>query len=86
MKNKGESVIAFDDITTQHRTCVLWNSKSGCRFSFNKRPKGGRELIPMYIPMEKCREVYTEEQAAIDWFPWQELMYDLYLYFYKNKI
>jgi hypothetical protein len=54
-------------------TCVLWTEK-GCPLKFEDRPKGARMLIPKE---NGCEGLYTNQHAAIDWIPYQEILIKL---------
>lgn len=53
-------------------------TEKGCRFSFKNRPKGGRMVKPDSLGWMDCKVIYSEYHAAIDWYPYQEILYRLY--------
>lgn len=65
--------------------CVLWSEEKGCKLSYRKRPKGGRLVIPQYNIFEnKCIALYNEPMAAIEWYPYQDILYEVYMHFKTN--
>ena len=82
MRNKGKDIVDVLHIDPYEETlgCIGLTEK-GCRFSFKKRPKGGRMIIPDISGLMDCNVIYSEYHAAIDWYPYQEILYRLYLEF-----
>lgn len=62
--------------------CSLLTDK-GCILSYNKRPKGGRDLIPA-VP--ECRITYTKDQCARDWYKYNDILSELEDYYYDKDI
>lgn len=55
---------------------------SGCRLSFEKRPLGGRALIPSKNSNQKdCKQTYSKENCCRDWYPYQYILAKLRLRF-----
>lgn len=51
--------------------CILLTN-DGCKLSYNKRPKGGRMLIPdAYGP---CESKYSKQEAARDWYKYRDIL------------
>lgn len=82
MRNVGKNIVDVLHLNF----CTIFNTykcvglkENGCAFPFKKRPKGGRELIPdIFSGRMDCKVVYSEYQAAIDWYPYQNILYKLY--------
>lgn len=72
MRNINSNIV---DVWGISSGCCVGLMENGCRFSFEKRPRGGRELMP---DLRSCIPVYSEYQAAIDWYPYQNILYKLY--------
>ena len=83
MRNIGEQAVETGfpdlmDLFNLEKQCIGLR-ENGCRFSFKKRPKGGREIIPKFIlGRAECSTVYDEYRAAMDWFPYQEILFQLW--------
>ena len=78
VRNREQPIVDFFSLSEIEGPCILWNSENGCPLSYNKRPKGGRLLKPKMSPKHDCIQNYTELQAAIDWYPFQEVLYEVY--------
>jgi len=78
MRNRQCDIV---DASWGGRPCVML-SKDGCSLPFEKRPKGGRLLIPK--ENFNCNETdYSKKQCALDWIKYQDILRKLYrLYFY----
>ena len=51
--------------------CILL-TPTGCPLTFEQRPRGAQHLIPM--EGFKCVSLYTKEQCASDWRPYNKLL------------
>lgn len=62
-------------------------SDTGCTLSYDKRPKGGRDLIPAE---PECKITYTKDQCARDWYKYDDILKRLEDCYYdrdiKNKL
>lgn len=58
------------DPMEESESCKLL-TESGCAFSFEERPKGGRQLIALE---NVCKVGYSKRQCAIDWLPYNEVL------------
>lgn len=64
--------------------CASWDPEKGCKFTYAKRPKGGRMLIPDDgLRFDGCEAKYHEIDAAREWLKFQDVMYEVFKYF-KN--
>lgn len=62
--------------------CSLWDPKKGCKYPYEKRPKGGRMVVPKRdMP---CVPMYNEHNAVQEWSRYQDILYDLFQYFFKK--
>ena len=62
--------------------CSLWNPKKGCKYPYEKRPKGGRMVVPKRdMP---CVPMYNEHTAVQEWSRYQDILYDLFQYFFNK--
>lgn len=57
-------------------------TKKGCSLSYKDRPKGGKLLIPSEDG--NCISKYTKQQAAMDWYKYNDVLVQLVKY-YKPK-
>lgn len=80
VRNENDGVVA---LKLSDGRCILHTS-NGCLFGDDKRPYGGRTLIPM--KHDNCIGIYTFRQAAEDWLPYQKLLYELVEAFYGLNI
>ena len=78
IRNKDAKVI---DAAFGGHPCSLLTD-SGCPINFEYRPKGARDLIP--VADKECKVLYSKQQCAIDWIPYQDILKEVYLY-YKQK-
>lgn len=66
--------------------CVLLTEK-GCKLSYDKRPMGGKLLIPAVCTnllgqkVTNCNSAYTIEDCCMEWKPYQEVLLELVHYF-----
>lgn len=61
-------------------TCSILTD-NGCPLSYEYRPKGARELIP---DENECRVEYSKQQCAIDWYNYQDIMTQVYDYYFEK--
>lgn len=54
-------------------------TKKGCSLCYKDRPKGGRLLIPKED--KNCIPKYTKEQAAMDWYKYNDILVQLVDYY-----
>ena len=81
VRNVRQPIVDFLSLEEIEGPCILWSPERGCPLSYNKRPKSGRLLRPKMTPDGDCIQAYTELQAAIDWYPYQDILYQLYKIF-----
>ena len=81
MRNVGEPVAIDKDYGNNQ--CILL-TKEGCSLPKEKRPYGGRELIPM--AEGSCLTGYTFREIVEDWSPYQLLLHHLYEIFLNKDI
>ena len=76
MRNVGKDIV---DALHFNAPCGCTGlTEKGCRFTFKKRPKGGRQLMPDASGGMYCEAIYSEYHAAMDWYPYQAILYRLY--------
>lgn len=63
-------------------TCSMWDPETGCKYKYEQRPKGGRLLIPCEETV--CIQMYSEYNAMQDWARYQDVMYEVYQYFFNK--
>lgn len=80
IRNVGEPVAIDKDYG--YNQCILLGEK-GCSLSREKRPRGGRELIPLE---NGCITGYTFREIVEEWAPYQLLLLHLYNIFYGKDI
>lgn len=88
-RNKGKKIIDIIHYNWEpDGPCANWSEENGCKFQFHQRPKGGRMLIPdpRGVSMKYCIPKYTEEGAAKEWLEFQEILYEVYIYFRGLKM
>lgn len=86
VRNKGHNIVDVLHLQNYYTEGCVLLSKNGCPFPLKKRPKGGRLLRPKLHIDSVCIPLYTEVQAAIDWYPYQKILFKAYEYFlnYQN--
>lgn len=84
IRNKNAKIVDFGDKRTR---CILLG-ENGCMLSYEKRPSGGRLLIPRtYFEAEVDQEVlgcyskYSIEDCCQEWKRYQEVLVKLLRYF-----
>lgn len=75
MRNRREGSVSIFNYDLNEGGCVFL-TENGCKLSFEERPRSGRELIPNVY--HDCISLYSEYQAAIDWYPYQRILYRIY--------
>lgn len=83
-RNKGKKIVDIIHYNWEpDGPCASWSLESGCKFSFAKRPKGGRMLIPdpLGLSCENCIAKYDEVAAAKEWLEFQDIMYEVFTFF-----
>lgn len=75
MRHVGAKIV---DPSWGGRCVALTNS--GCRIPFEKRPLGGRALIPSENQKD-CKQTYSKENCCRDWYPYQDILAELRLRF-----
>ena len=65
--------------------CENWSEEEGCRKRFSQRYKGGRKLIPGKSP-ELCKTEYNELDAAKEWREFQDILYEVFIYFFEKRM
>lgn len=56
---------------------------NGCTLSYEERPKGGRELIPVAGNIN-CIANYSKQDCAKEWYKHDDILTQLYNYYNKN--
>ena len=84
-KNKGKKIVDIIHFNWESDgPCASWDPKNGCKFKYSKRPKGGRMLIPDDgLRFDGCEAKYHEIDAAREWLQFQDVMYEVFMYFKK---
>lgn len=81
IRNKNKGVID----PAYFGTCSLL-TKDGCSLSYDKRPKGGRELIPgVKNGYLHCDLRYTKNDCARDWYKYSDVLDKLYEHYHENN-
>lgn len=83
-RNKGKGIVDIIHFNWEEDgPCAAWNPNTGCKFTYSKRPKGGRLLIPdpKCRSFENCEPMYDEFDAAREWMAYQNELYEVYMYF-----
>ena len=69
--------ISISLVKEKHSHCILLTDK-GCSLPYEKRPTGGKMLIPNY---PECHNAYSLRDCCKEWLPFQSVLFDLYNYF-----
>ena len=85
MRNKGAPIVDIYD--ESHGECILL-TETGCPFSFENRPFGGKALLPrMHAEpdgegyMFFCGQEYSTKDICFEWLPFKRILHELALYF-----
>ena len=59
---------------------------TGCKFSYDERPKGGRELIPNIIDdrIQCYNNTFSKKDCAIAWYEYKDILERLYNEYLEN--
>lgn len=66
--------------------CILHDIDTGCPFSDEDRPYGGKALKPELLMGKGCSVGYNSRLCAEDWWPYQKLLKRLYKEFDRRHI
>lgn len=86
IRNRDAKIV---DLTYVRSPCVL-HTENGCKLSYDKRPMGGKLLIPVVYSnllgqrVTDCHSAYTIEDCCMEWKPYQKVLSELVHYF-KDK-
>lgn len=83
-RNRGKRIVDLIHFNWEEDgPCAAWNPDTGCKFSYSKRPKGGRLLMPAPEghTFEDCEPLYDEYTAALEWVKFQDVLYEVYMHF-----
>lgn len=85
VRNEGMPIV---DTTYMRSHCILWSKENGCKLEYDKRPSGGRLLVPKkeYDPFTKreeymCYSKYDIDVCCEEWRRYQEVLAELVRYF-----
>lgn len=73
MRFVGEEYVIIDKLIRDQRAgaCVMWNRESGCGYSWEDRPIGGKLLVPGSFDAKRgeysCSEGYGVKEAVQEW-------------------
>lgn len=73
VRSKGWPRLVFSD-KFEDKPCMLLTD-SGCSLSYEKRPTGGKALIPSFSL--KCKSMLEAEDILYAWLPYQKLLIEL---------
>ena len=75
VRNQNAPIVDFGFKRTP---CILL-TKNGCKIDYNRRPTGGKLLIPS--ENYSCYSTYGMEKCSYEWEPHQKVLHDLIEYF-----
>lgn len=88
VRNVGKPIVD-SDYNRNH--CILWTEDKGCKLEYEKRPSGGRLLVPKmgYDPFTKkqeymCHSKYDIDDCFDEWMKYQEILRKL-VEFFRNR-
>ncbi len=63
-------------------TCVMWDRKNGCKYDWEHRPTGGKDMPvgvsqvcgKFYDPTMKHESKYDKAIGAVDWLPYFDIL------------
>ncbi len=74
-KNIGRPIVDLIHKTEDEGPCIFWNKDTGCPLKYEKRPKGGRTLVPFLG--NNCIAQYDKIQLIADWRPFTGFLIEL---------
>ncbi|MBR3153109.1 MAG: hypothetical protein IKF52_05900 [Clostridia bacterium] len=77
-RNKNSPIVDTDRYLATF-PCILWDEKNGCKLNYEKRPSGGKLLIP--VKNGNCYSRYDIEDCAREWLPYQKILKELVEFF-----
>lgn len=61
--------------------CCCLLTDTGCPFTFEERPMGAKMLMPGDTVEDNCKEGYSKDQCARDWYKYDDILYQLEDYY-----
>jgi hypothetical protein len=87
MRGKGwkRYLGAYDSDNPENNACILWNPENGCPFSFEKRPSGGKAVIPSEETPGHCKSVISMKDLYLAWKPYEGMLIRVLEYFAEKQ-
>lgn len=88
VRNVGEPVVVVDEEWWyKNNPCILL-AKTGCKIPFQRRPTGGKSLLPKRDKYDRyvCRQMYTRADCAEEWMEYQEILKRLVAEFRHEEV
>ena len=78
-RNIGRPIVDIIHKEEVEGPCIFWSQEKGCALTYEKRPKGGRTLIPMLGPgkIPFCVGQYEKREMIADWKPYTDALVSL---------
>ena len=74
-KNVGRPIVDLIHTVEDEGPCIFWNENTGCPLKYEKRPKGGRTLVPFWE--NNCISQYDKFDLIKEWKPFTEFLIEL---------
>ena len=69
-RNNNRDIV--DLISMKTRCSML--TDTGCSYSYEERPSGGKNLVPKKFIFGKCMPIYSPRQKVLEWEPYQGVL------------
>lgn len=79
IRNKERQII--DPAFGPNECAIL--TETGCPLSFEYRPRGGRELLPVENMEDNCIIGYSKKDCCIDWIDHQDVLVEVYNHYHQ---
>lgn len=69
-RNNNRDVV---DLISMKTGCSMLTD-SGCSYSYDERPSGGKNLVPKKYVFGRCRPIYSPRDKVLEWTPYQGVL------------
>lgn len=85
IRDRDTDIVDTGYRNSEYSPCMLLTD-NGCKLSYEERPSGGKLYIPKYENgFYHCYTNYTIRDCCNEWFPYQEILTQLVIYFSNRQ-